>query len=208
MGRPAAVGSGGAFRNRAAPGSHRGASLRTRTTRGYLKRRTTRARRRNARTERACRKNTRTERARRRNARTTRSCRRNTRTERACRKNTRTEVAYRSYGWQNANTHTQQAMPALELLFLEASRVPHTPAAARGCPIWLPRHAAGTRPVRRWCGGAHLSWFFARVAAISATTARAARRGSSAERMGRPTTMWLAPREMAWAGVTTRFWSW
>lgn len=37
------------------------------------------------------------------------------------------------------------------------------------------------------------------------TTSRAAFTGSAAPRMGRPTTMWLAPALMAMSGVTTRF---
>src|SRR3984957_4092700 len=37
--------------------------------------------------------------------------------------------------------------------------------------------------------------------------ARASAAGSGASVIGRPTTMWLAPEVIAWAGVTTRTWS-
>ena len=44
-------------------------------------------------------------------------------------------------------------------------------------------------------------------APICLRIARAWAAGSEASVMGRPTTMWLAPAAMAWAGVTTRTWS-
>src|SRR6266853_6723233 len=50
----------------------------------------------------------------------------------------------------------------------------------------------------------HLMFF---ACSISEITAAAALAGSGAWVIGRPTTMWVAPLVIAWAGVATRCWS-
>src|SRR5580700_10074054 len=53
---------------------------------------------------------------------------------------------------------------------------------------------------RKHAGDDHYAPIWLRIARASAA-------GSAASVIGRPTTMWLAPEAIAWAGVTTRTWS-
>src|ERR1700688_4848994 len=60
--------------------------------------------------------------------------------------------------------------------------------------------AGGGKAKRKHVGDDHYAPIWLRIARASAA-------GSAASVIGRPTTMWLAPEAIAWAGVTTRTWS-